>query len=59
LADVRVVKSGDGLGFALETLGESGVRDFDGDCAVEAGIACLPDFAHAAAAERGLKLLRN
>jgi hypothetical protein len=57
LTDVGVVESGDSVGFAFEAFGKLGVGDFDGNGAVETGIAGLPDLAHAAPAERGEKLV--
>ena len=56
-ANVRVVQAGDGLRLALEPLLEIGVRgdmlgeDFDGDRAVQAGVARFVHFAHPARAE--------
>ena len=64
-ADVRVVQAGDGLGFALEPLLQlrvaSDVRgqDFDGDRAVEAGVAGFVHLAHAASPEGGDDLIRT
>ncbi len=55
--DVRMAKLGGGAGLALETLAfflvgqEAGVRDLEGDDAVELGIARLPDGAEAAQAK--------
>ena len=51
LADVGVVERRDGAGFAAETLAEDLAGGFDGDDAVEAGVAGLPDLTHAAGAE--------
>jgi len=57
-ADVWVIQSRDGFGFTLEaelggSVGGEMVREnFDGDRAVEAGVACAVDFAHAAGTER-------
>ena len=53
-ANVRVVQAGDGLRLALEPLLEIRVRgdmlgeDLDGDRAVQASVAGLIDFTHAA-----------
>ena len=52
LADVGVIEGGDGAGFAIEAFGELVFGDFEGDDAVEAGIAGFPDFSHASGAER-------
>ena len=63
-ADVRMIQLRDGAGFTLESLAEIGVirerrlQDFNGDRAVEAGIACLVDFPHAAGADKDLDLIR-
>jgi hypothetical protein len=50
-ADIRMIQGGDGFGFALEAIGELFGREFDRDFAVQSGIARLPDFAHATAAD--------
>ena len=60
--DVGMIERGDGAGFAFEAAAKiSGstvfAQDFDGDIAVEAGVAGAIDFAHAADAERGLDLV--
>ena len=66
--DVGVVEGGDGAGFALEAAAEVGggaertrcgvlAKDFDGDVAIEAGVAGAVDLAHAADSERGLDLV--
>jgi hypothetical protein len=47
LADVGVIQRGHGSRFALEAFGESGLGDFDGDGAVQAGVGGFVDFAHA------------
>ena len=58
-ANVRVIQAGDGLRLALEPLLEVGVcgdmrgEDFDGDGAVQAGVAGFVHLAHAARAEGG------
>ena len=52
-ADVRMVQSGDGAGFALEAVGELLRGDFDGDVASQPRIAGFPHFAHAAFADGG------
>ena len=46
-----MVEGGNGAGFALETFGEGLTGGFDGDDAVEPGVARLIDFAHPARAE--------
>ncbi len=57
-ANVRMIQAGDGLGLALKTLSENGIfgemrrKNFDGDGAVQARIACAVNFAHASRAER-------
>jgi len=51
-ANVGVIESGDGPGFAGESGGELGLRDFDGDGAPDAGVGGFPDLAHAARAKR-------
>ena len=60
--DVGVIERGDGAGFALEAAAEIGgcavfAQNFDGDIAVEAGVAGAVDLAHAADPERGLDLV--
>jgi hypothetical protein len=50
-ADVRMVEGGDGAGFALESFVEFFFGNFDGDRAIEAGIAGSVDLSHAARAE--------
>jgi hypothetical protein len=55
-ADIRMIESGSGLGFALEAGQRLGVfgdvvgKEFEGDEAVEAGVFGLVDYAHSAAA---------
>ncbi len=62
-ANVRVVQAGDGLRLALEALLQIGVgRDvlgqhLDGDRAIQAGVAGLVHFTHAARAEGGLDFI--
>jgi hypothetical protein len=57
-ADVRMVQAGDRLGLALEPPLQVGIgrdvcgEDFDGDGAVQAGIAGFVDFAHSSCADR-------
>lgn len=53
LADVGVVEGGDGLGFALKTVGELLFGGLDGDVAVEPRITGSPHFAHASLADGG------
>jgi hypothetical protein len=50
-ADVGVVEGGDAAGFALEVLGELLGGDFDGDDAVEAGVARALHLSHSARAK--------
>ena len=63
-ADVGMVERGDRLRLALEALAalvvlrEADGKDLDGDAAVEAGVLPAPDLAHAAGADRRLKLVR-
>ena len=47
-ADVRMIQSGDGTGFAPETVGKPFRAHFDRDVAAEPGVARFPDLAHAA-----------
>src|SRR5579859_606155 len=55
-ADVGMVERRNGAGFTLEALSQFGVfgemvgQDFDGDGAVEAGVASAVDLTHAASA---------
>ena len=56
-ADMRVIKAGDGSGFALEAFCESDIADFDGDGSFESGVASFVDFAHASCAEQGSDLV--
>jgi hypothetical protein len=64
-ADVGMIKARNGFGFAFETLTANGVvgemsgKNFDSDEAIEAGITCLVDFAHAARAERRKDFVRT
>ena len=51
LAYVGVVQSRDGAGFAFEAFAEDFAGGFDGDYAVETGVAGLPDFSHATGAD--------
>jgi hypothetical protein len=51
-ADVGMVQRSDGMRLALEALAEAVVAFLDGDGAVQARVARLPDFAHAAFAQR-------
>ena len=58
VADVRMVEGGDRAGFALEALapllvaGQLFRQDFDGNQAIEPGVARLIDLAHAAGADQ-------
>jgi hypothetical protein len=62
--NMGMVQRGNGAGFALETLlglrvrGKMCGQDFDGDGAVEPGIARPIHFAHAAGAQRRLNFIR-
>jgi hypothetical protein len=55
-ADVRMVQGGDGACFVLEAdlvhRGQRRVHHFDGDGAVETGVARPVDFAHPASSDR-------
>lgn len=51
LRDVGMVQLGDGAAFTLEALGKLFAGSFDRNFAVEAGVAGLVDFAHAARAD--------
>ncbi|PYR95995.1 MAG: hypothetical protein DMG15_27165 [Acidobacteria bacterium] len=53
LADVWMAQCGDGTGFAAESLPVLALQACDGNRAVNAGVECLPDLAHAASAEGG------
>jgi hypothetical protein len=63
-ADVRMVEGGDRLRLALEALppilvlSEARGKQLDRNAAVKAGVASPPYFAHAAGADRRLKLVR-
>lgn len=57
-ADVGVVEGGNGAGFGVEAVGESLFGELDGDEAFQAGVACFPDFAHAAFADFGEEFVR-
>ena len=50
-ADVGMIQRGDGAGFALEALSETLHRNFDGNVAVQAGIASPVHLAHPALAD--------
>jgi hypothetical protein len=52
LANVGMVQGGDGAGLAFEAIGEPLRCDFDRHHAVQPGVAGLPDFTHAAGADR-------
>ena len=64
-ADVRMTQRGERLGFALEPLLQVWIRrdmlgqDFDGDRAVQAGVAGFVHLTHAAFAECGDDLIRT
>src|SRR5215471_3063597 len=64
-ADVRMVQRGDALRLALEPPAELGIggesrgQHFDGDAAIQARVAGLVDFAHAAGAEERHDLVRT
>ena len=51
LADVWMVQGRDGARLPIESIRELLFGNFDGDGSVEAGIAGLPDLAHAARAQ--------
>ena len=51
--DIGMVERGHGTGFAFEALVEIGLGDFQGDRAVEPGVAGFPHFAHAPFANMG------
>ena len=63
-ADVRMGERGDGARLTLEAQPSLGIRgeirrqDLDGDGPIEPRVAGLVDLAHAASAERRLKLIR-
>ena len=63
-ADVRVIASCNGEGFAMEAVAQIFPlcdvigKDFDGDGAVETGVASFVDFAHAAGTDRGEDFVR-
>jgi len=56
--DVGMAECGDGLGLLLKTAkalgvaGERGREDFDGDVAIEAGVAGSVDLTHASCSKR-------
>jgi hypothetical protein len=62
--DVGVIQRGQQLRFALEArhvlgvVGQRGGQDFDGDVAIELGIAGAVNLAHATGAKRGKYLVR-
>ena len=62
--DVRMVERGEDLRFALEAgqaigiVGEGIGQDFQGDIAIELGVARAIDLAHAARTESGENLIR-
>jgi len=58
-ADIGMVQRGHRSGLSLEAVGESFVRDFDGDVAVEARIARAIHLAHAARADGREDLVRT
>ena len=47
------------MGFPLEVLTESFCGNFNGDDAIKACIACLPDLSHTASSDGREDLLRN
>jgi hypothetical protein len=53
-----MIQGRDGASFALETLTELGLRDFDRDDAIKARVTRLVDLAHAAGADRSEDLIR-
>jgi hypothetical protein len=54
-----MIQRGDGARFALEALGEGFFRELDGDGTVEASVASLVHFAHAARANGRNNLVRS
>ena len=64
-ADVRMIQRGDGTCLTVKALakirisGDVGGQDFDRDGAIEARVARLVDFAHAAAADRRDDFIRT
>ena len=44
LTDMGMVQRRDGSGFIFESLRELGLRNFDGDNPIEAGVACFVNF---------------
>ncbi len=59
LADIRVVEGGNGASFAFEAFGESFGHDFDGDGAIETGVAGFVHLAHAAGADERDDFVRS
>src|ERR1700752_4874043 len=55
--DVGVIQRGNGPRFALEAITECGLRELDGDHAVESCVTGFPDLSHAARANRGKELV--
>ena len=53
-----MIQGRDGAGFALEAFGELLGGNFDGDVAVQAGIARAVDFAHPAGSDGGENFIR-
>ena len=64
-ADVRMIQTGNGFGFALEALLANGIirklrrQDLDGDRAVEPRVSRAEDFAHATCAQRRDNFIRT
>ena len=62
---MRVVQRGNGAGLPLEPLLQRGVsgnmlrQHFDGDGALQAGVAGFVDLAHAPGAQEGFDLIRT
>ena len=57
-ADAGMIERRHSAGFAFEALAEIGLDHFERDRAVDARVARLPDFAHAAFAQRRDDLIR-
>ena len=58
LADVRMIQRGDGASFLLKPRAMLALEPLDGDDAIQACVASLPDLAHAARANVRKNLIR-